>query len=196
MGKRRRKYCDDCLPKHAARASARGVAVQRQLQRIGADRRSDKDVRDRHRIAAQKTAEAQQRWEAAHDVVPSRAAFRCEFGEVLRAISIDSMRAATGLSYAFCRNVRLGKSTPHPRHWDALRALVVQIPVDARLDVAKPKRQDWQRRIAPHLAVLGAAGIQRATGLSASYARRILHGHHVPRPEHWPALLAAIAKNG
>lgn len=193
MGKRRRKYCDDCLPEQAARASARGVEVQRQLQRVGADHRSDKDVRERHRVAANKTAEARREWEATQQVIPSRAAFKREFGERVRAVTIDSLRGATGLSYAFCRGIRLGKNTPHPRHWDAIRQLVGRLPAATSLvDVARPKLSDWQKRIAPHLSALGAQGIQRATGLSASYARRILHGHHIPRPEHWPALLAAV----
>jgi len=37
---------------------------------------------------------------------------------------IVSRAAATGLSLAACSRIRAGAKVPHPRHWDALIALV------------------------------------------------------------------------
>ena len=40
----------------------------------------------------------------------------------LRHARIADLVAATGLSEHYCSLIRLGKRTPHPRHWEALRA--------------------------------------------------------------------------
>jgi hypothetical protein len=38
----------------------------------------------------------------------------------LRERSIADLVAASGLSAHYCSLIRLGKRTPHPRHWEAL----------------------------------------------------------------------------
>lgn len=39
----------------------------------------------------------------------------------LQAVPISVLVAATGLSETYCSRIRLGKTVPHPRHWEALR---------------------------------------------------------------------------
>jgi hypothetical protein len=39
----------------------------------------------------------------------------------LLSIPVPELAAATGLSEVYCSLIRLGKKTPHPRHWEALR---------------------------------------------------------------------------
>ena len=41
----------------------------------------------------------------------------------LRDRPIAEIAATTGLSHVYCSLIRLGKRTPHPRHWPALRGL-------------------------------------------------------------------------
>jgi hypothetical protein len=85
--------------------------------------------------------------------------------------------------------VRRGAGTPHPRHWDAIwNAARVYLATHSEELSFKEDPQFFEREIAPHLRTLGAQAIQRATGLSHSYARRVLAGHHVPHTKHWHAL--------
>ena len=42
----------------------------------------------------------------------------------LNAFSLKAIGDATGLSLAACSRIRAGVRIPHPRHWDALLALV------------------------------------------------------------------------
>ena len=50
-------------------------------------------------------------------------AFACEIAPGLKSVPAAEIAAATGLSIAYCRRLRLGQLTPHPMWWEALRAL-------------------------------------------------------------------------
>ena len=50
--------------------------------------------------------------------------FKREIEPKLDAFSLKEIAAATGLSLAACSRIRAGARAPHPRHWEALRALV------------------------------------------------------------------------
>jgi hypothetical protein len=194
LGRRTRTYCDSCLPLAARRASAKGVIVQRDLRSVGADGRSSESARAKHRSNATRQAEARQRWEASQATIPSRAAYARDIAPLLRGVPSDVLGAATGLSRQFCRKVKQGEATPHVRHWSALRDAATAYIAEHETDLAIiADAMYFERVIAPFLHDLGARGIQSATQLSHSYSRRVLHGHHVPNPKHWPALGRALA---
>jgi hypothetical protein len=50
--------------------------------------------------------------------------FRREIGPKLSRYPLNSIARATGLSLAACSRIRAGTQVPHPRHWDALAALL------------------------------------------------------------------------
>ena len=49
---------------------------------------------------------------------------RMPIASKLDAFSLKEIAAATRLSLAACSRIRAGAQMPHPRHWDALLALV------------------------------------------------------------------------
>jgi hypothetical protein len=49
---------------------------------------------------------------------------RQTIGSHSRAFSLKEIGKATGLSLAACSRIREGAKVPHPRHWDALLAMV------------------------------------------------------------------------
>jgi hypothetical protein len=51
---------------------------------------------------------------------------------------IADLAAATGLSEHYCSLIRLGKRRPHPRHWDALRSVV--LPMQHNPGIAQDRR--------------------------------------------------------
>jgi hypothetical protein len=50
---------------------------------------------------------------------PDASVFQAEILPELRLMPIAELMAATGLSEHYCSLIRLGKKTPHPRHWPA-----------------------------------------------------------------------------
>jgi hypothetical protein len=50
-----------------------------------------------------------------------RCVFEAEILPGLRYRSIPDLMAATGLSEHHCSLIRLGKTVPHARHWEAFR---------------------------------------------------------------------------
>lgn len=198
MGARERTFCDECLADHRKVSSARGIAVIQAVAASNPEQPSLRSTETRRKLAARTREESERRraWEEAHGGRPNAGRFREEFEGRLTVIPMEDLIRATGFTRSNCRAVRMGRSVPHPMYWEAIRALVVTFeranPPEARFDQRAPDMKRWRADIAPHLARIGAASIERATGLSKSYARRVLHGHHVPHPRHWPALLVAI----
>src|SRR5205085_12069202 len=85
--------------------------------------------------------------------------------------------------------------TPHPRHWDALRQ-AARIYLDTHSDEPAFENEPafFERQIAPPLQSVGARTTQQITGLSRSYTRRMVAGHHVPHVKHWRALQQAVER--
>lgn len=72
-------------------------------------------------------AEAHQRnrsWARDHPGDRDEARFKREIAPRLDAFTLKEIGKATGLSLAACSRIRAGVKVPHPRHWDALLALV------------------------------------------------------------------------
>jgi hypothetical protein len=53
--------------------------------------------------------------------------FRREILPKLRDVPISALMQATGLSRPYCAAVRSGRKIPHPRHWDALKAVSMRL---------------------------------------------------------------------
>jgi CRISPR-associated endonuclease Cas1 len=195
LSKTTRTYCDACLPEAAKRASAKGVETQKLLHAVGADGRQSESARAAHRSNARRNAQAQREWESQHRTVPSAAVFDDEVLPLLRDVPDVLLAKASGLSVGAIKATRRGRMRPHARHWDTLRkAATEHLAQHPLLPDAWRDPKFFDRQIAPHLATIGARGIEAATSLSGSYARRVLHGHHVPHQRHWPALARAIEK--
>jgi hypothetical protein len=120
-----RTYCNACLPAFEARQQ--GVLAgygQEVLARLRAEGKDPAHGGD----AARKRGTTQSRrrreeWEREHDERPDPEIFELTILPRLKAVSTDSMAQATGLSKSYCRMIKRGVYTPHPRHWDALRDL-------------------------------------------------------------------------
>jgi hypothetical protein len=192
MGFRERVYCDDCRAENQSREKT--TRIRSAVTRPSKDGRSRPEVRALHRERTTRQMAVQREWETANGGRPSADTFIREIAPGLRSIPVRALTDATGLKEGFCKAVRSGRSVPHPMYWPALRSLIENTtsntgaePIDlTRIDEAR-----WRREIMPNLPALGASGIARVTGLSLSYARRILGGHHIPKSAHWAALLAA-----
>ena len=189
LGKRKRVYCDACLPAATREASAKAVETQRLTRLIGNDARSSDTARAKHSANAKAQAIAQQEWESSQHVVPSRATFRADLAPLLAEVPVEVLIEATGLSRQSCVRMRSEHSVPHPRHWVTLRQAAEKYASEHASEPKFPTDSAFYvREIAPYLKVIGAAAIGAVTGLSASYSRRVLHGHHVPHPRHWRVL--------
>jgi len=64
------------------------------------------------------------RWAREHPGQRDEAWFKREIAPKLDAFSLKEIATATGLSLAACSRIRAGAKVPHPRHWEALLALV------------------------------------------------------------------------
>jgi CRISPR-associated endonuclease Cas1 len=126
---RRRRYCDNC---RAERFANRAPAGRQRAAEVLAQLRSEQ----RDPAHGGRAAEIRGRKNAAHQVAvrewqgerPDPEVFRIEILPGLRRTPIGELVAATGLSEHYCSLIRLGKKTPHPRHWNALRGVVGDTP--------------------------------------------------------------------
>jgi hypothetical protein len=63
-------------------------------------------------------------WARVHPGQRDEAWFKREIAPKLDAFSLQEIAKATGLSLAASSRIRAGARLPHPRHWEALCALV------------------------------------------------------------------------
>ncbi len=69
---------------------------------------------------AQRAAELA--WEGEHPGPPDLEYFKTAIAPRLEAMSAGAISRATGLSVAYCAEVKRGERVPHPRWWDTLAA--------------------------------------------------------------------------
>ena len=184
LGTQQRRYCPTCLPQAVRDASVAGTETQRQLRAVGDDRRSTPERRAQARERAAQQAALEQTWEREAAAIPSPREYDETLGPQLRDVPAPAIRAATGLSTAAAKAIRAGRLRPHPRHWQALRALVTSLGSAERETWRTLPESVFTERLAPTLARLSAETLQAATGLSHSYCRRMRAGHHVPHRRH------------
>jgi len=119
---RRHRYCPPCRKTrfHTSAPDGRAIAatVLAQLRQNGQD-----PAHGGHAavIRGHKNAEHQRAVRDWTGEQPDPTTFAAEILPELRDLPIRELVAATGLSDHYCSLIRLGKKTPHARHWDALR---------------------------------------------------------------------------
>lgn len=78
-----------------------------------------------------------------------------------------------------------------------LRRLTETFEVEAKLPAPEWTLLDngyWEREVAPRRHELRADALRSATGLSLSYARRVLAGWHVPHKKHWRTVQSLLVR--
>ncbi len=195
LGSLNRAYCDRCENDGRAAAAKQAREAQARLRKVGDDARSSDAVRAKHRAATVAHSGLIRAWGATHSAESfSVADYRRDIAGRLQDVPIGRVREATGLSVIYCRQIRLGKRVPHPRHWESLRRVADQFGdrVPSQWDA-----RFYLREIAPGLATLAPVEIAAGTGLSIPYCKRLRRGLQLPRRHHWPALARlAGAANG
>ena len=125
--KRRRRYCEACLPQARRERGLRAIAAARKA--LAAQAAAGRDPRTSVQAGCKRgEANAEQhrrnhRWDREHPGQRDRAWFEREIVAKLAAFSLEEIGKATGLSLAACSRVRGGSQVPHARHWDGLLAL-------------------------------------------------------------------------
>ena len=127
--KRRRRYCEACLPQARRERGLRAIEAARKT--LAAQAAAGKDPRASAH-AGRKRGEANaehhrrnHRWTREHQSNGrDRAFFEREVVPKLQSYPLNAIARATGLSIAACSRIRAGAQVPHPRHWDGLLALV------------------------------------------------------------------------
>jgi len=126
--KRRRRYCEACMPKARREHGLRAIEAARKAlaaqSAAGDDPRRSAAV---NRVRGEAIAEGHRRnrsWAREHPGQRDKAWFKREIAPKLDAFSLAEIAAATGLSLAACSRIRSGARIPHPRHWQALTELV------------------------------------------------------------------------
>ena len=66
---------------------------------------------------------AEAEWETEHPKALDPDFFAREIRPQLADVTLAAIVRATGLSQPYCAMIRRGERVPHPRHWEALRAL-------------------------------------------------------------------------
>ncbi len=92
----------------------------------GNDPRRDPAVNRKRAAAISEGHRRNREWKREHGQAtePKGAWFRRGMVPKLDGFSLKEIAAATGLSLVACSRIRSGAHVPHPRHWDALAALV------------------------------------------------------------------------
>jgi len=116
--RRRGAYCPTCL-------AERRRELGEQVRDVGtAASRPGPETRSRQSAANSAQRLAEQSWELEHEgEAPDRAWYLREVLPGLRSVSTVRISRATGMSSSSASKIRAGKRVPHPRWWDALRAL-------------------------------------------------------------------------
>jgi CRISPR-associated endonuclease Cas1 len=101
----RRKYCADCH-------------VQLRNERALLSTASE----TKRRLSLSNSHTARRAWEAEHPGPYAADWYEAAILPLLQSCTLPTMHEATGLSVAYCAQIRDGK-VPHPMHWDKLRSI-------------------------------------------------------------------------
>jgi CRISPR-associated endonuclease Cas1 len=128
--KRRRRHCEACMPQarreHGLRAIERAREVLRLQTLAGNDPRADAETNRKRGEAIVEQRRRSREWkrENPNGAGRDRAWFLREVMPKLDDVPLSAIASVTGLSLAACSRYRAGARVPHPRHWDALLAIV------------------------------------------------------------------------
>jgi hypothetical protein len=117
-----------CTPKarrehglHAIAAAREALAAQTAL---GNDPRRRASVNRARGEAVSEVHRRNRSWAREHPDQRDEAWFRREVLPKLDGFTLREIADATGLSLAACSRIRAGARVPHPRHWEALLAML------------------------------------------------------------------------
>ncbi len=121
----RGRYCSACL---ATRRREIGGAMQRDsLKRAPVGQSSESQ--ERRQSANRRQQLARLEWESANDSRDHDPDwFTVNVLPGLAGVSLITIARATGMSTSAASKIRAGVRLPHPRHWEALRALALAFP--------------------------------------------------------------------
>ena len=126
--KRRRRHCEACMPKARREHGRRAIEAARKAlaaqTAAGNDPRRSTVVSRARGAAIADVHRSNRRWAREHPGQRDEAWFKREIAPKLDGFSLKEIGKATGLSLAACSRIRAGSRASHPRHWDALLALV------------------------------------------------------------------------
>ena len=127
--KRRRRYCEACLPKARRERALRAIGVARKA--LAAQTAAGKDPRASANAGHKRAAgisEAHRRnreWKRTHDAEQREPEwFIREILPRLNDFSLREIAEVTRLSLAACSRIRAGARVPHRRHWKNLEKLI------------------------------------------------------------------------
>jgi hypothetical protein len=106
------------------RFTAAGPAKMAELRAEGRDPSKTANALGKLAATQRERATARAAWESEHgSAALDPEAFRLEVLPRLEGVSVTAMRKATGLSLAYCAQIKKGQRVPHPSYWASLAAL-------------------------------------------------------------------------
>ncbi len=127
--KRRRRYCEACLPQARRERGLRAIEAARKAlaaqAAAGKDPRASAHAGHKRGDANAEHHRRNHRWaREQRGADRDRAWFERVVAPKLERFALSAIARATGLSLAACSRIRAGAQVSHPRHWDGLLALV------------------------------------------------------------------------
>ncbi len=121
------KLCERCWRQF--QDSAEWVAVGRarliQLRKEGVDPAHGGQAAQKRSPKVGAENRRSYKWNKENTDRPGPEVFEQEILPSLQGVSLKDMATATGLSIDYCSKIRRGLKVPHPRHWPAFRAILV-----------------------------------------------------------------------
>ena len=119
-------FCDPCRDEHhRARLidlQDQAVATLKQARERGEDPAHGGTAGQKRSDSMTKRNRQNKEWEEQNER-PKPEVFQRTILPLIQDVSINELVRATGLSRPYCSMIRRGAYTPHPRHWDALKAI-------------------------------------------------------------------------
>jgi CRISPR-associated endonuclease Cas1 len=135
--RRSRTYCDDCLPHYQREQYAKafhgsGLMSIEQAKEKGTDP-THGSVAAARRAETNVTRKREAReWDERHGKLVDLSAFQRDILPLIQNVPLSRLQRATGLSLRYVSLIRRGERTPHPRHWQAFMAAVIEEPAPRR----------------------------------------------------------------
>lgn len=122
-----RRLCGPCLAadqaKRAQRFARAGRDALLRLRAEGRDPAAAPEVRAKMHATKERTHALDRAWNAEHREKPDPDIFFRDVLPRIQGVPLRRLAEVTGLSFTHCGQIRRGLKVPHPRHWEALRAL-------------------------------------------------------------------------
>jgi hypothetical protein len=127
LGSSSRKYCDECFSERRTEVVANFAnagPIARARQRAGGnDPAHTSDARSKQGRTAAQNAQANAEWTRLYGHFETDLDFTRDILPGLRALPLNRIMEATGLSLRYVSLIRRDLKVPHPRHWSRLTTL-------------------------------------------------------------------------